>query len=186
MKRFIPPEMLRKGLGFENDQIAPQAVRPGEESIGPGTLRRQTPISASERHLAGPPGRRGTSPALSTGGQMFNASELGTLPRSGTLPRGVSPSPGAYCGTIGRTPMMPSVSFSEGLENEQYDMALVHSPRVVPNKEMTVFRPQNFIEKAALNRGWLDSSRSLMEQGIFEGDVVLLRFKFMTLFDMNP
>ncbi|VDK22438.1 unnamed protein product [Anisakis simplex] len=25
-----------------------------------------------------------------------------------------------------------------------------------------------------------------MEQGIFEGDVVLLRFKFMTLFDMNP
>lgn len=56
--------------------------------------------------------------------------------------------------------MMPSVSFCEGLENEQYDMALVHSPRIVPNKEMTVFRPQNYIEKAALNRGWLDSSRS--------------------------
>lgn len=54
---------------------------------------------------------------------------------------------------------MPSVSFCEGLENEQYDMALVHSPRIVPNKEMTVFRPQNFVEKAALNRGWLDSSR---------------------------
>uniref|UniRef100_F1KYS4 Protein unc-112 n=1 Tax=Ascaris suum TaxID=6253 RepID=F1KYS4_ASCSU len=185
LKRFIPPEMLRKGLGFESDQSGPQPIRPGEESIGPGTLRRQTPISASACNLAGPL-RRGTSPSLSTSGQMFNASELGTLPRSGTLPRGVSPGPAAYSGTIGRTPMMPSVSFCEGLENEQYDMALVHSPRIVPNKEMTVFRPQNYIEKAALNRGWLDSSRSLMEQGVFEGDVILLRFKFMTFFDMNP
>uniref|UniRef100_A0A915B736 PH domain-containing protein n=1 Tax=Parascaris univalens TaxID=6257 RepID=A0A915B736_PARUN len=185
LKRFIPPEMLRKGLGFESDQSGPQPIRPGEESIGPGTLRRQTPISASACNLAAPL-RRGTSPSLSTSGQMFNASELGTLPRSGTLPRGVSPGPAAYSGTIGRTPMVPSVSFCEGLENEQYDMALVHSPRIVPNKEMTVFRPQNYVEKAALNRGWLDSSRSLMEQGVFEGDVILLRFKFMTFFDMNP
>lgn len=184
LKRFIPPELLRKGLGFEADQAGLQPIRPGEESIGPGTLRRQTPISASASNLAGP--RRGTSPALSTSGQIFNASELGTLPRHGTLPRGVSPGPGAYSGSIGRTPIMPSVSFCEGLENEQYDMALVHSPRIIPNKEMTVFRPQNFLEKAALNRGWLDSSRSLMEQGVFEGDVVLLRFKFMSFFDMNP
>lgn len=65
-----------------------------KESIGPGTLRRQTPISASACNLAGPL-RRGTSPSLSTSGQMFNASELGTLPRSGTLPRGVSPGPAA-------------------------------------------------------------------------------------------
>lgn len=64
-----------------------------------------------------------------------------------------------YSGSIGRNPIMPSVSFCEGLENEQYDVALVHSPRVIPNKEMSVFRPQSFVEKAALNRGWLDSSR---------------------------
>lgn len=25
-----------------------------------------------------------------------------------------------------------------------------------------------------------------MEQGVFEGDIVLLRFKFMTFFDLNP
>lgn len=65
-----------------------------KESVGPGTLRRQTPISASASNLAGPL-RRGTSPLPSNGGQMFNASELGTLPRAGTLPRGVSPGPGA-------------------------------------------------------------------------------------------
>ncbi|MFH4979925.1 hypothetical protein AB6A40_006634 [Gnathostoma spinigerum] len=185
LKRFIPPELLRKGLGFESDQAGPSPIRPGEESVGPGTLRRQTPISASSCNLSGPL-RRGTSPALSTSGQMFNASELGTLPRSGTVPRGVSPGLGAYNGTIGRSPIMPSVSFCEGLENEQYDMALVHSPPIHPNKDLTVFRPQSYAEKAALNRGWLDSSRSLMEQGVFEGDVVLLRFKFMSFFDINP
>lgn len=25
-----------------------------------------------------------------------------------------------------------------------------------------------------------------MEQGVFEGDIVLLRFKFMSFFDVNP
>ena len=33
--------------------------------------------------------------------------------------------------------------------------------------------------------GWLDSSRSLMEQGVFEGQIVLLRFKFCAFFDLN-
>ncbi|VDN07026.1 unnamed protein product [Thelazia callipaeda] len=185
LKRFIPPELLRKGLGFELDQGGPQQLPYLEESVGPGTLRRQKPISASASNLARPL-RRGTSPAMSTSGQIFNASELGTLPRAGTVARGVSPGPGAYSGSIGRSPIMPSVSFCEGLENEQYDVALVHSPRIVPNKEMSVFRPQNYAEKAALNRGWLDSSRSLMEQGICEGDVILLRFKYMSFFDINP
>ena len=80
---------------------------------------------------------------------------------------------------------MPSVSFCEGLEREDFDMALVHSPRIVANRDAPVFRPQNFVDKAALNRGWLDSSRSLMEQGIFEGDIVLLRFKYMSFYDLN-
>ncbi len=66
-----------------------------QESIGPGTLRRQTPISASVTNLSGGGGLRQHSPALSQSGQIFNASELGTLPRSGTLPRGASPGPGA-------------------------------------------------------------------------------------------
>ncbi|CAG9540940.1 unnamed protein product [Cercopithifilaria johnstoni] len=183
--RFIPPELIRKGLGFELDQAGPQVLPHLEESVGPGTLRRQKPISASTSNLSRPL-RRGTSPGLSTSGQLFNASELGSLPRAGTVPRGVSPGPGAYGGSIGRNPIMPSVSFCEGLENEQYDMALVQSPRIIPSREMNVFRPQNYVEKAALNRGWLDSSRSLMEQGISEGDMVLLRFKYMSFFDINP
>lgn len=134
------------------------------------TLRKATPIFASQSNLDR---RRQQSPALSTSGHIFNAHEMGTLPRHGTLPRGASPSPGAvrfpflrfesyilqYSGTIGRNPIMPSVSFCEGLEREEFDMALVHSPRIVANRDAPVFRPQNFVDKAALNRGWLDSSR---------------------------
>ena len=33
---------------------------------------------------------------------------------------------------------------------------------------------------------WLDSSRTLMEQGIRDNDIVLLRFKFYNFYDLNP
>lgn len=33
---------------------------------------------------------------------------------------------------------------------------------------------------------WLDSSRSLMEQGIQENDKLSLRFKYNVFFDLNP
>ncbi|KAK5973242.1 putative mitogen inducible protein product [Trichostrongylus colubriformis] len=185
LKRLIPPDILRKGTYEAENSSGPQPIRPGEESVGPMTLRKATPIFASQTQIDGRM-RRGQSPALSTSGHIFNAHEMGTLPRHGTLPRGASPSPGAYNATMSRVPIMPSISFCEGLENEQFDMALVHTPRQAANRDTLVFRPQNYVEKAALNRGWLDSSRSLMEQGVFEGDIVLLRFKFMTFFDLNP
>ncbi|KAK6043101.1 FERM central domain protein [Cooperia oncophora] len=185
LKRLIPPDVLRKGTYEAENSSGPQPIRPGEESVGPMTLRKATPIFASQTQIDGRM-RRGQSPALSTSGHIFNAHEMGTLPRHGTLPRGASPSPGAYNATMSRVPIMPSISFCEGLENEQFDMALVHTPRQAANRDTLVFRPQNYVEKAALNRGWLDSSRSLMEQGVFEGDIVLLRFKYMTFFDLNP
>lgn len=37
-----------------------------------------------------------------------------------------------------------------------------------------------------MNVGWLDSSLSIMEQGIREYDTLLLRFKYYTFFDLNP
>ncbi|PIO62967.1 FERM central domain protein [Teladorsagia circumcincta] len=138
IQRLIPPDILRKGTYEAENSSGPQPIRPGEESVGPMTLRKATPIFASQTQIDGRM-RRGQSPALST-----------------------------------------------RLENEQFDMALVHTPSQAANRDTLVFRPQNYVEKAALNRGWLDSSRSLMEQGVFEGDIVLLRFKFMTFFDLNP
>ena len=38
---------------------------------------------------------------------------------------------------------------------------------------------------AVLCCSWLDSSQSLMEQGIVENDTVILQFKFFTFYDLN-
>ena len=85
----------------------------------------------------------------------FNASEIGTLPRAGNLPRGVSPGPAAYREAVGRT---PEPGYAENVDDAtQFDASLVHSPRIVLGRDH--FRPQSYAEKAALNRGWLDSSR---------------------------
>ncbi|BFF99297.1 unc-112-related protein [Drosophila madeirensis] len=49
-----------------------------------------------------------------------------------------------------------------------------------------LLRPKSLVEKARLNVGWLDSSLSIMEQGIREYDTLRLRFKYFTFFDLNP
>lgn len=92
----------------------------------------------------------------------------------------MSPGPAAYREAVGRT---PEPGFAEGLDPDDYDQNLINSPKIYPGKD--VFRPQNLVEKAAINRGWLDSSRSLMEQGIVEGELIILRFKYLTFFDVN-
>ncbi|KAF2355397.1 FERM central domain [Trinorchestia longiramus] len=47
-------------------------------------------------------------------------------------------------------------------------------------------RPKTLLEKARMNVGWLDSSLSIMEQGVKEGHTLLLRFKFYSFYDLNP
>ncbi|CAD5226053.1 unnamed protein product [Bursaphelenchus okinawaensis] len=180
LKRDIPADVLKKGANIESDKpVSISAAKPGEESIGPGTMRTLKPIRAGTINNT----MRQQSPSIAGTigpGHAFNASEIGTMPRAGTLPRGMSPGPAAYREAVGRT---PEPGFTEPLDNEEFDPRFVHSPQNRPTKDS--FRPQNLVEKAALNRGWLDSSRSLMEQGIQEGDLVVLRFKFLTFYDLN-
>ncbi|CAF1351682.1 unnamed protein product [Rotaria magnacalcarata] len=47
-------------------------------------------------------------------------------------------------------------------------------------------KPTNIIEKSRLNGLWYDSSKSLMEQNTNENDLILLRFKYFTYYDLNP
>ncbi|XP_078714539.1 fermitin family homolog 2-like [Lampetra fluviatilis] len=48
------------------------------------------------------------------------------------------------------------------------------------------YRQESLTDKARINGGWLDSSRSLMEQGVKEKDSLLLRYKYFCFFDINP
>lgn len=64
---------------------------------------------------------------------------------------------------------------------------LAVTPAVLPGEtKATLLHPRNLIERARLNAGWLDSSLSLYEQDVREFDLLLLRFKFFTFYDINP
>ena len=39
----------------------------------------------------------------------------------------------------------------------------------------TIVKPKTLVERARMNVGWLDSSLSIMEQGVAEFDTLLLR-----------
>ncbi|XP_055923306.1 unc-112-related protein [Eupeodes corollae] len=64
---------------------------------------------------------------------------------------------------------------------------LAASPRAPsPDVRSRLIRPKSLLEKARMNIGWLDSSLSIMEQGIREYDTLCLKFKYYTFFDLNP
>uniref|UniRef100_A0A452H8N5 PH domain-containing protein n=2 Tax=Gopherus TaxID=38771 RepID=A0A452H8N5_9SAUR len=59
-------------------------------------------------------------------------------------------------------------------------------PNCSPETLAEMYQPRTLADRAKLNAGWLDSSRSLMEQSVQEDDQLLLRFKYYTFFDLNP
>ncbi|XP_078726580.1 fermitin family homolog 2-like isoform X1 [Lampetra fluviatilis] len=59
-------------------------------------------------------------------------------------------------------------------------------PSPAPDALARMYRPLTLADKARTNAGWLDSSASLMEQGVKENEVLQLRFKFYSFFDLNP
>ncbi|XP_010190487.1 PREDICTED: fermitin family homolog 1 isoform X1 [Mesitornis unicolor] len=104
---------------------------------------------------------------------------------------GLSGSPGFMTPTydpINGTPASSTITwFSDSPLTEQNSSILTLShPNCSPEKLAEMYQPQTLADKAKLNAGWLDSSRSLLEQGILEDDQLLLRFKYYTFFDLNP
>ncbi|XP_045385565.1 fermitin family homolog 1 isoform X1 [Lemur catta] len=104
-------------------------------------------------------------------------------------------SPGLYSKTmtpvydpINGTPASSTMTwFSDSPLTEQNCSILAFSqPPQSPEALADMYQPRCLVDKAKLNAGWLDSSRSLMEQGIQEDEQVLLRFKYYTFFDLNP
>ncbi|XP_033736193.1 LOW QUALITY PROTEIN: fermitin family homolog 2-like [Pecten maximus] len=76
---------------------------------------------------------------------------------------------------------MYSLSFETCMEN-----ALANSPPVsIRDAQPFLYKPKNYVEKARINYSWLDSSKSLMEQGIRDNDFILLKYKFFSFYDLN-
>ena len=68
--------------------------------------------------------------------------------------------------------------------NANVDGNLARTP--IKNHLPQFIKPINITEKSKLNGLWYDSSRSLMEQNTNENDLILLRFKYFTFYDLNP
>uniref|UniRef100_A0A182VZ58 PH domain-containing protein n=1 Tax=Anopheles minimus TaxID=112268 RepID=A0A182VZ58_9DIPT len=65
--------------------------------------------------------------------------------------------------------------------------SLAYSPCAPsPEARSRLLKPKTLVERARMNIGWLDSSLSIMEQGIREFETLCLRFKYYTFFDLNP
>ncbi len=65
------------------------------------------------------------------------------------------------------------------------DLSLVHSPAPEPRVRQRQLQPRTLVERARMNVGWLDSSLSIMEQGVREFDTLCLRFKYYSFYDLN-
>jgi len=86
------------------------------------------------------------------------------------------------------TSFSPDVTTSD--PNSPYELLnlpdLTTTAGVSLDAKTSLLRPKNLTEKARMNASWLDSSLSLFEQDVREFDLVLLRFKFFSFYDLNP
>lgn len=67
------------------------------------------------------------------------------------------------------TPRMQGKSYGS-------DWSLAMSPPPTDEARETIVRPKSLVERARMNVAWLDSSLSIMEQGLHEFDTLLLRW----------
>lgn len=89
-------------------------------------------------------------------------------------------------GTLNYSGHVPNSVSLEQLDGS-FDNSLAHSPPTPhPEARKSLVRPKSLIEKARMNVAWLDSSLSIMEQGVREHDTLCLRFKFYSFYDLNP
>ncbi|XP_016326580.1 fermitin family homolog 3-like [Sinocyclocheilus anshuiensis] len=77
--------------------------------------------------------------------------------------------------------------FADSTKTEAvYKMLSVGLPSPAPEAIAKLYRPASVVDKTHIHTRWLDSSRSLMQQGIQENDKLWLRFKYYTFHDMDP
>lgn len=109
-------------------------------------------------------------------------------PWNGTMSRGY----GTPTSIPLQSPYTPSTTINPDSNYSLFDNdptlpnLAVSPPTPTIEAKTGLLRPKSLVERARLNAGWLDSSRSLLEQDVREYDLLLLRFKFYSFYDLNP
>ncbi|XP_067682931.1 fermitin family homolog 2-like [Haliotis asinina] len=172
------PEEVSLMVRMDKDdlkRVVKEAVRKkkhGESNVS-GTLSANGTLQSSSGSLDG---KLSPYPSRSP----IGPSPSNTLIRSPHSMSSVSPY-STFNGTMSPGSMY-SLSFEGMMES-----SLANSPPVAAKEAFQyLYRPKNFTEKARINCAWLDSSRSLMEQGVRENDYILLKFKYYSFYDLSP
>uniref|UniRef100_G3TXP4 FERM domain containing kindlin 3 n=1 Tax=Loxodonta africana TaxID=9785 RepID=G3TXP4_LOXAF len=77
--------------------------------------------------------------------------------------------------------------FSDSAQTEAcYHMLSRPQPPPDPLLLQRLPRPTAMLDKTQVHSRWLDSSRCLMQQGVKAGDMLWLRFKYYSFFDLDP
>ncbi|KAM4720746.1 fermitin family homolog 3 [Rhinophrynus dorsalis] len=69
---------------------------------------------------------------------------------------------------------------------ESYRALSVCQTGLTPEDIQKRYKPISVTDKTSVHGRWLDSSKSLMQQGIQEGDRLWLQFKYYTFYDLDP
>ena len=156
----------------------------GDGKTTPGLIdeRTSTPLWSSPVNQT-----NGTSPRT-----MFNGSSPGNNQSGGRSGSSLHNHPTQHdisTGTMmsGNSTIYGGMMYSNVTGENLSIPNLMMSPSVPTLEAKTsLIRPKSLVEKARLNAGWLDSSLSLYEQDVREYDLLLLRFKFYSFYDLSP
>ncbi|XP_052352682.1 fermitin family homolog 2 isoform X2 [Oncorhynchus keta] len=133
--------------------------------------------------------------ALELEGPLLTPGSASEIIYIGPVKGSIYSSPGLYSKTMTPTydsrdgsPLSPTTAWfgDSPLSEGNPSILAVSQPISSPDILAKLYKSQSLLDKAKINQGWLDSSRSLMEQDVKENEVLLLRFKYHSFFDLNP
>ena len=176
-----PLEPMHLKENYQETQTRKRAPPPTKDGQTGERIDTNTFISKSGRQYHSNGSLNGTINRTNNGTLQYH-SNPGTLRNGNYSPYTNGHQPVTPNQTLNRSNLSGAniTSLSEG------ELDLVHSPPVSPAVKQSQLHPRTLVERARLNVGWLDSSLSIMEQGVREFDTLCLRFKSYSFYDLNP
>lgn len=188
VKTFNSSVVMSKDLGLRHPEelslckpLDPEHLRQNYQEV---MMRRRLPPPTKEGNTGD---RLDTNTFISSNGTLNpGKSPHGTLrtPTKGYSPQGTLNGNGNYSPySNGHTYVSGRPSTPQGPTLDE--MSLAMSPPATPEAKNMQLKPKSLEQRARMNVGWLDSSLSIMEQGVREFDTICLRYKYYSFYDMN-
>lgn len=203
--RPLAPDHLKKNCRITGatsrqrgrDIYSPISIQHGnqhhmENGIGGRNSSSNGRVSSPGFHTASPNTTSGTMDGKSTPG-LYGEERTSTPIGSPWSNGSARPHPNHQSifknGSSPIAPVAPVVDNSYLFGNDglsQLPNLSISPPAPTSDAKSLLLHPKSLAEKARLNSSWMDSSLSLYEQDVREFDLLLLRFKFFSFYDLNP